>query len=223
MTRSQINQEIIEAINFFKQHHYPLPDFAYWSPQKWHHHSSSAQEIIQTRLGWDITDFGSNNFSSVGRVIFTIRNGLSGSSTYPKPYAQKVMRLKEGQKSPLHYHQHKMEDIINVSGGKIAISFQSLTGNSVSISQDGRLVSLKASKTLLLSPGQSVCVPPKTIHEFYAKSGSGEVLSMEVSSVCDDLTDNIWSQKAERFPKISEDVPPLYYLCCDYQKFLPNH
>jgi D-lyxose ketol-isomerase len=32
-----------------------------------------------------------------------------------KPYAEKVMHVREGQRTPMHYHPQKMEDIINRS------------------------------------------------------------------------------------------------------------
>jgi len=226
MTRSQINQSILEAKTFFKKHHYPLPDFAFWTPEDWQKHLTDSREIINTRLGWDITDFGRGNFNEVGRVIFTLRNGLLNSPDYPKSYAQKIMHLLESQKSPIHYHLSKREDIINISGGKIAISLWSRAPDNspskldVVVSLDGSQITLPAGKVLLLKPGQSVCVTPGTFHEFYAQSGSGDVLSMEVSSTCDDLKDNIWQEKADRFPPITEDVPPKYFLCSDYAKFL---
>ena len=35
---------------------------------------------------------------------------------YPKVYAEKLLYLKEGRYSPMHFHGYKTEDIINRGG-----------------------------------------------------------------------------------------------------------
>jgi D-lyxose ketol-isomerase len=42
----------------------------------------------------------------------------------------------------------------------------------------------------------------------------------EVSSVNDDHTDNRFYEQVGRFPTIEEDVPPLYLLVGDYEKYI---
>jgi len=117
MRRSDINKAIRRAIAFFKEYHFPLPPFAYWTPGEWLKKGAEYQEIRKVKLGWDVTDFGSNDFPRMGRTIFTLRNGSTVASGFPKSYVQKVMYLAEGQKSAVHYHKSKMEDIINQGGG----------------------------------------------------------------------------------------------------------
>ena len=227
MTRSLINSSLRYALDFFAHHGFVLPEYSLWGLKDWLKNQDSCREIFAARLGWDVTDFGLNDFTKFGRTIFTLRNGVSGSDTYTKPYSQKVMCLRPGQESPLHYHQKKMEDIINIAGGRIAISMWltdkngKLSNNPLSISRDGISLFLEAGNTIFLSPGQSVTLPPRTCHRFWAQVGFPDVLSMEVSSVCDDLSDNIWLKPAERFPKITEDEDPLHLLCSDYSKFIP--
>ena len=58
MKRSEINQEIRDAIAFCKQHHFALPPFAYWTPEEWRSKGPEADEIRSRKLGWDVTDFG---------------------------------------------------------------------------------------------------------------------------------------------------------------------
>lgn len=224
LKRSLIEKAITEAISFFKEHNYPLPPFAYWTVEDWAKPRPEAAELIATRIGWDVTDFDSGDFVNIGRTIFTLRNGKHGSTDYPKSYAQKVMFLKEGQYSVIHYHKSKMEDIINNGGGKIAICFwkaqkdNSLSNEPLTLQIDGCARVLQPGEELLLAPGQSVSIPPFTYHKFWAKQGTGHVLSMEVSSVCDDLTDNFWYQQAKRFPEIEEDAPRVHVLCSEYGK-----
>ena len=58
-----------------------------------------------------------------------------------------------------------------------------------------------------------------TYHQFWAAEGCGEVLSMEVSSVCDDRTDNYFLDSGERFPAIEEDEAPRYVLCSELDQY----
>lgn len=74
-------------------------------------------------------------------------------------------------------------------------------------------------------PGQSVCIPPRTIHQFWGEEdtgfridGVGYTVSGEVSSVCDDLKDNFFFDNRTRFPPIDEDEPRRHYLCHEYPR-----
>jgi D-lyxose ketol-isomerase len=222
MKRSQINNAIDQAIKFFKKRNFPLPPFAYWTPLDWKNKGNDYDEIRECRLGWDVTDFGSGDFSKIGRTIFTLRNGNCGSTRYTKQYCQKVMYLVPGQKSAIHYHKSKTEDIINFGGGILSIRLwkvtnkRSLSDNSFQISIDGCFKKVDAGILIQLKSGESICITAEMYHQFWADARNGAVLSMEVSSVCDDISDNIWLGKAERFPHIIEDEPARYVLCNEY-------
>jgi hypothetical protein len=208
MKRSEINKTINEAIKFFKKMNFPLPPYAYFTPSDWAKRSKSYKEVIDCRLGWDVTDVGLGKFEKFGRTIFTLRNGKVNNKSYPKPYAQKIMFLQKEQRMPGHYHKSKTEDIINHGGGILQVKTWKKNNTS---------------KTISLSPGQSICVTPGTCHQFWAKKGTGKVLSMEISSTNDDLTDNIWLDKnINRFPKITEDVKREFVLCSEYNALLSS-
>ena len=82
----------------------------------------SMMRFGQNMLGWDITDYGLGRFDQVGFSLITIRNGnLKQRDRYPKTYAEKLLYIKEGQYSPMHFHWSKMEDIINRGGGNVLI------------------------------------------------------------------------------------------------------
>ena len=49
-------------------------------------------------------------------------------------------------------------------------------------------------------------------------NGVGYTVSGEVSSVCDDLTDNFFFGDLTRFPVILEDAPRKHYLCNEYPR-----
>ena len=73
MKRSEINEIMKNGLNFIeKEMKFLLPPFAKWSPDDWHQKGEESVEIIDQQLGWDITDFGSENFSEVGLLLFTI-------------------------------------------------------------------------------------------------------------------------------------------------------
>lgn len=226
LKRSEINAAISTAISFFGKVMFTLPPYAYWNNSQWIKYKSKAEEIKKLRLGWDVTDFGSGSFKQVGRTIFTLRNGLAGSRKYKKTYAQKVIHIREGQKSPIHYHKSKMEDIINHCGGNIIIrlwkktSANKLSKANVECSIDGLKKVVKPGTNIKLRPGQSIYVAPLTYHQFWAENGHGDVMSLEVSSPNDDLADNFWLETGTRFPEVKEDAPHKYILSCEYGNVL---
>jgi hypothetical protein len=69
-----------------------------------------------------------------------------------------------------------------------------------------------------LSPGESVTLLPGVWHAFWAEGS--DVLIGEVSTVNDDLTDNVFEQPIPRFGGIEEDVRPMHLLVSDYDKWL---
>lgn len=224
MKRSQINQLIEDALDFFKTMKFALPPFATYTIADWQEIKEESREIFDLGLGWDITDFGSGQFEKCGLLLFTIRNGILGSALYPKPYAEKVMIVNESQVTPLHFHWNKMEDIINRGGGNLVFELfnsadeKELIQTDIQVSIDGIRKKVKAGTPLVLKPGQSLLLPPFLYHKFY---GSGDrVLVGEVSMVNDDASDNRFYEPVGRFPEIEEDLLPNYLLCTDYQNFL---
>jgi D-lyxose ketol-isomerase len=105
MRRSQLNEILAESQALFAKHQIALPPFAHFTPNEWAKHDLSRyQEVFDLQLGWDVTDMGSNDFSSTGLTLFTLRNGSVGGKPYPKPYAEKIMISREGQVTPSHSH-----------------------------------------------------------------------------------------------------------------------
>ncbi len=69
-----------------------------------------------------------------------------------------------------------------------------------------------------LEPGESVTLLPGVWHAFWGEEG--DVLIGEVSTVNDDLTDNLFRDPIGRFSAIEEDEAPLHLLVSDYEKWL---
>lgn len=182
-------------------------------------------------LGWDVTDFGSQSFESLGRTLFTLRNGRTNHPDYPKPYAEKLLVEPEGQRSPLHCHLSKREDIINRGGGRvIVILFRADDAGSpdtrtpLEIQVDGFRRKIAPGDPVSLRVGESLSIPPRTFHQFWGEGGVlvdglRHSLSTEVSSVCDDWNDNVFFDSwAARFPTILEDAERTCFLCHEYPR-----
>jgi len=222
MKRSEINRLMQEGLRFFSEHQFRLPPFAFWTPDEWAQKGPEADEIRRNYLGWDLTDFGGGDFERLGLLIFTIRNGNVNDPANLKPYAEKVMIVREEQVTPWHFHASKIEDIINRGGGNLVLEVanatadQKLASTPVTVSTDGVERTVEAQGKIVLTPGESITIPQRLYHTFYGEAGHGPVLVGEVSSINDDHTDNFFLEPVGRFPEIEEDVPPLYLLCNEY-------
>ena len=138
--RSEIQQAISWARGFLSRSGISLPMFADWSPEEWKARRGEAETIIRTMRGWDVTTFGHDDFTRMGAVLFTLRNGLPDGSC-GCPYAEKLILMREGQVLPNHYHLQKTEDIINRAGGILVIRvFNSLPDGSVDREGDVRIL-----------------------------------------------------------------------------------
>jgi D-lyxose ketol-isomerase len=225
MKRSEINAIMQKADAFIHSRGFYLPPFAYWTPDTWRKKGAEVSEIVDNKLGWDITDFGMGNFDAIGLFLFTIRNGNNQDwqALKGKLYAEKIMIVEDGQVTPMHFHGNKMEDIINRGGGELLIQlYQATTGEqldkkkTISVSVDGQRRTVKPGGTVRLTPGESISLEPRCYHKFW---GQGLVLVGEVSMVNDDQHDNRFYEPVGRFPEIEEDVPPLHLLCNDYARY----
>ena len=223
MKRSEINQIMQSADAFIQSCGFLLPPFAYWTPDEWAQKGPEVEEIPGNGLGWDVTDFGSGNFDKRGLFLFTIRNGKH-NDPHSKPYAEKIMVVEENQVTPMHFHWSKSEDIINRGGGDLVIQLFQATADDrldengvVTVSTDGVRREVAAGTILELKPGESITLTPRLYHSFWGKGG--RVLVGEVSAVNDDVHDNRFLLPGGRFPKIEEDVAPLYLLVGDYEHY----
>lgn len=104
MKRSEINRYMEEALEFWENLGFRLPPYARWSIDEWEAHAAECKEIFDLLIGWDITAFGSEDFLRTGLSLYTLRNGRLHSAQYPKPYAEKIMMVRENQVTPRHFH-----------------------------------------------------------------------------------------------------------------------
>lgn len=224
LKRSTINQSIDLAMATFEIHGLHLPPFAFWTPEEWDGKGPEANEIRDCMLGWDVTDFGYGQFDFLGRILFTLRNGKD-KAPYPKSYAEKFILDPPGQRAPLHYHRRKREDIINRGQyGVIVIEVQVADSDGqpspdpFDIQVNGVTRRIESGPVKIrLTPGESICLHPGVLHQFWGEEGEEIAVSGEVSGVCDDVNDNVFIGDANiRFPTIEEDEPRRFYLCNEY-------
>ena len=230
MKRSEINAILKESIAFAKQHQVYLPAFADWGPGDWDNLGEEYREIVDNMLGWDVTDFGSNDFATYGLVAFTFRNGhYNNPKKYPKPYCEKLLILDEGQELPFHFHKLKEEDTINRGGGNLQLTVYNSTADEdldketpVTMVKDGERITVPAGSVITLHPGESLTTTQGIYHKWDVEPGTGKVLVWEVSSTNDDNIDNRFLKSIPRIPTIEEDEAPYRVLFGDYPKLKTN-
>ncbi len=227
MKRSRINAIMAEADDFIRSFGFVLPPFANWSPAAFAGRKADAQRIIDARMGWDITDYGLGKYDSMGLFLFTLRNGQLADLQRGGGmcYAEKLLISKRDQLSPMHTHVIKAEDIINRGGAPLAVE---LCGSDASggcdpkaggmVRCDGIARAYKGGEIIRLLPGESVTLMPGDWHAFWGEGG--DVLIGEVSTVNDDVTDNVFRDPIGRFAEIEEDVAPTHLLVSDYDRWL---
>jgi len=224
MKRSEINQLIRDSIVFFNEMNFRLPPWAYWKPEDWKGKYDTCSEIVDNMLGWDLTDFGDGDFHKRGLILFTVRNGNFGKDK--KSYAEKIMIVEEMQETPMHFHWSKMEDIINRGGGNLVMELfgsdekEDFSKKAIQVKIDAVLRTVPPGGSVILKPGESICLEQGMYHRFYGEKGKGRVLVGEVSAVNDDTSDNRFYESIGRFPAIAEDEKPLHLLVSDYSKYL---
>ena len=225
MKRSEINAAIKWAEDLCKKYYVSLPKFASFKAEKSEFTLEQRKNIVNTMLGWDVTDFGTDDFETCGAVLFTVRNGDVYSDNIGTPYAEKYIFLKDGkeQEIPLHYHINKTEDIINRAGGILCVQLFANGEDGkpdlekpVIVYLDGERCEVKAGTVLEISCGNSITLTPFMYHRFYAKTGCGDLIVGEVSKINDDNKDNVFANPQERFCEIDEDETPYRLLVNEY-------
>ena len=221
MRRSDVNTILLEGDAFIRSFGFCLPPFAYYTPTEMR--TKTDTDIVHNRLGWDITDYGAGRFDRMGLFLFTVRNGRVEDLAKGRGmlYAEKIMISRENQLSPMHRHNVKAEDIINRGGGNLILEIYNRDPDGsvdrtrpVTVPVDGELRTLRPGSYLCLKPGESVTLMPGIWHAFWAEKG--DCLIGEVSTVNDDLTDNIFEEPIGRFASIEEDEAPVHLLVSDY-------
>ena len=211
MKRSEINQIIKKSKSYFNKNNFYLPPWSSWTLKEWKRNINFAKIAYESQIGWDITDFGKNNFQKEGSVLFCIRNG-NKKSKKSISYSEKLMLLMPNQKIPFHFHKNKTEDIINKCNGVLELGLYASDDQfnkkkeSFILNIDSKPIKIKPNTKIFLQPGQSITIQPYLCHYFKSSNKNKKTLIVgEVSSSNDDNSDNYFPDKNLRFSKIEED------------------
>lgn len=186
MKRSQINSAIADASLAFARHHWHLPP----NPR------------------WDVTGFGLGDFEHKGLVLVNL-------AELPQ-YCEKLMFAKAGQKTVMHYHRQKQEDIIcrvgtfaiRLAGRKSDGSVERDASAKVRVLLNGEERQVPAGSTLYITQGERITLFPGVNHEFWPVSQYAII--GEVSTANDDQHDNYFEDpEVGRYEGIEEDEPPI--------------
>ena len=225
MRRSRVNAVMAAAADTFARHGIVLPPFAGWSPEEMAARAPGTR-IREARMGWDITDYGLGDFDRTGLFLFTLRNGRLSDlrAGGGMAYAEKLLISREDQLSPMHTHRIKAEDIIVRGGATLAVQLHGsddaggfAEDRGGTVLRDGVPRAYAPGEVLRLAPGESVTLMPGDWHAFWGEGG--DVLIGEVSTVNDDLTDNVFRDPIGRFAAIEEDEAPRHLLVSDYDRW----
>ena len=226
MKRSTVNRIMAQADEMIRRHGFVLPPFAFWTPDQFKARGD-ARRVVDRRMGWDITDYGQGRFDEMGLFLFTLRNGELADLQRGGGmcYAEKLLISRQDQLSPMHTHVIKAEDIINRGGATLVVElYGSDDRGGFAPDRGGRVLCDGIARDygpgdkLQLAPGESVTLMPGDWHAFWGEGG--DVPIGEVSTVNDDLTDNIFREPIGRFAEVEEDEAPLHLLVSDYDKWL---
>lgn len=92
-----------------KKEHCICPPFCHFTPEQRQSPGHEYDEVRESMLGWDITDYGLGGFDKVGMSLITIRNGNRRmADAYPRVCAEKLLFVKEGQYSPNRFHWQRI-------------------------------------------------------------------------------------------------------------------
>ena len=210
MLRSEINQIIKKSKSYFNKNNFFLPAWSNWPLNEWKKNINFAKIAHQSQIGWDITDFGKNNFHKEGAVLFSTKM----VKRYNKliTYSEKLLLLMPNQKIPFHFHKKKTEDIINRCNGVLEMGLYASDSHfkrkkdSFILNIDSIPNKIKPNEKIFLHPGQSITIKPYLCHYLKSSNKNKKTLIVgEVSSLNDDNTDNYFPDKNLRFTKIEED------------------
>lgn len=164
------------------------------------------QWVLPPQPEWAATDFGLGDYRKAGLVEVLLCN--------EPEYCEKIMYAQEGMVTPAHTHYEKKEDII-CRQGTLRLTLWSDNprknppAGPVSVQINRKMETRQSGVPFDLPAGHRITLTPGLWHEFV--SATPECLIGEVSTFCNEETDNIFADPAiDIFQAPEADVPASY-------------
>lgn len=226
MKRSFVESRIEAMLAACERFGQRLPPFALWGEDDYRADPAAARRIAERGLGWNIIEFKPGAFAAEGLSVFTLRMGdwRKLGDGRGRLYAEKALFAEDGQRTPLHYHVVKTEDVINRGGGRFVVELVKVDRGGAPLKErfravkDVKTVELWPGDRVVLEPGESLTLPPFVAHAFWSEGGA--TLAGEVSLVNDDASDNYFLPPLAPPRPIEEDKPRRYVTVRDHSRFL---
>ena len=155
MKRSAVNWAIAWAKDYLHKNNIHLPEYAYWPLETWKANAGKLDTVRKVMLGWDITDYGLNDFEHIGSVLYTVRNGSINDKSVGVPFCEKYIvmtrrpaphqPLPRGQDGGHHQPRRRRAAPLPVEGGPRHGQDDSTTD--VDVYMDGVAAHLQARRT----------------------------------------------------------------------------
>ncbi|WP_194774817.1 D-lyxose/D-mannose family sugar isomerase [Pararhodonellum marinum] len=189
MKRSEVNQAVKQASDFFNANGWTLPPDPIW----------------------DVTDFGLGNFKQYGLILINLASEAE--------YSEKLIYATRKQQTPAHCHRKKKEDIacrLGILVLRLWPEIPYLTNQNLpfEVQINNKMEFVFPGQEIILKAGERITLIPGMYHEFYPDSKA--CILSEVSTANDDLNDNFFANpKVGRFSEIEEDEPACFQLIND--------
>ena len=227
MKRSFINARIEAMLESCERHGARLPPFALRGEDDYRADPAAAARILDGGLGWNVVEFQPGAFAKAGLGVFTLRMGDWRHLSHGRGrlYGEKLLLAEDGQRTPLHYHIVKTEDIVNRGGAKFVVELVRVDRAGAPLNErfralkDVRTLDLQPGARVTLEPGESLTLEPFIAHAFWAEGGA--TLAGEISLANDDLSDNYFLPALAAPAPIDEDAPRRFITVRDLPKLAP--
>lgn len=227
MKRSFVDARIDEMIAMCERHGARLPGFAQWGEDDYRADPAAARRILDGGLGWNVVEFKPGGFAQTGLSVFTLRMGdwRQLAQGRGRLYAEKVLLVQDGQRTPHHYHIVKTEDIVNRGGARFVVELFKVDRAGARLKErfralkDVKTLDLEPGAKVMLEPGESLTLDPFVAHAFWAEGGA--TLAGEVSLANDDRADNLFLPPLSAPAAIVEDSARKYVTVRDHERLAP--
>ena len=173
----------------------------------WKEHAGQLDTIRKVMLGWDVTDFGMDDFDRIGAgALHRAQRQASWTASVGVPFCEKYIVMRDGQRLPKHYHvsqerghhQPPPAAPLRVLLWNVDPATGKELETDVHVYMDGILHTYGPGEEILVYPGNSISLAPYMAHIFGPQAGT-DLIAGEVSAINDDNTDNYFLEDTRRF------------------------